>query len=237
MSEPRAHIRSSSPPQGTPALTTKQQRQATLLLRRIDRALQQDSTHQYDVILRLNEHKRRLEALIPRCRLLELPAEIREGIFILAVTEWGPVPGDDFIEMPPSEVSDARRRVPLLEKRAVRIDRLNRPAPPGRSTHLNPTLALSQLQQSPQARPITTVSMSRPERCSPLTLTSFRTHLRLATAPRRDPPPLLQAQHIRALATLVLAARLDLQHLHRLVDHARGEDTLAPRHCPPLQAR
>ncbi|EGP86703.1 unnamed protein product [Zymoseptoria tritici ST99CH_3D1] len=131
MSEPRAHIRSSSPPQGTPALTTKQQRQATLLLRRIDRALQQDSTHQYDVILRLNEHKRRLEALIPRCRLLELPAEIREGIFILAVTEWGPVPGDDFIEMPPSEVSDARRRVPLLEKRAVRIDRLNRPAPPG----------------------------------------------------------------------------------------------------------
>ncbi|TKA71927.1 hypothetical protein B0A55_07923 [Friedmanniomyces simplex] len=57
-----------------------------------------------------------------RCRLLELPAELREVIWIFAVTDWAP----------PRTVEDgvgADCQPPTLQRTPIRLDRFNRPLP------------------------------------------------------------------------------------------------------------
>lgn len=56
-------------------------------------------------------------AALPRCRLLDLPAELREQIWIHAVTEWTSIP------------LDTKTKTKLLEKDPIRMDRWNRPLP------------------------------------------------------------------------------------------------------------
>ncbi|EME42380.1 hypothetical protein DOTSEDRAFT_81280 [Dothistroma septosporum NZE10] len=58
-----------------------------------------------------------------RCQLLELPAELREQIWMHVVTEWTAIPDEDLR-------LTAARSVRLLQKRAIRMDRFNRPSPP-----------------------------------------------------------------------------------------------------------
>lgn len=53
-----------------------------------------------------------------RCHLLELPAELRDQIWIHAVTEWAPAPPNDGDESN------------LLQTHPIRQDFLNRPLPP-----------------------------------------------------------------------------------------------------------
>lgn len=68
-----------------------------------------------------------IEAMLPPSpsQLMTLPAELREQIFVLVVTEWIIAPDTfTYIGTPP-------RKVRLLHQRAIRMDRLNRPSPPG----------------------------------------------------------------------------------------------------------
>ncbi|KAK4613764.1 hypothetical protein CLAFUW4_08935 [Fulvia fulva] len=58
-----------------------------------------------------------------RCPLLELPAEIREQIWMHTVTEWTAATVET-LRLTPT------RSVRLLHKRAIRMDRFNRPPPP-----------------------------------------------------------------------------------------------------------
>lgn len=74
----------------------------------------------------INEHRRHLEKMLPSSRLMKLPAELREQIFAHAVTEW--VHSQDEI----SEIGVPPRPARILQQRAIRMDRLNKPAPPGR---------------------------------------------------------------------------------------------------------
>jgi hypothetical protein len=126
--------------QRKPELTTSQQHQATLLLARIKKVLSQDAMVLQGLALvdRLTEHKRHLEALLPRCQLLELPAEIREQIWVLAVTEWECSPRD-LVQLPPVTPGSAEMRtITVLERRAIRIDRFNKPVPPGKTSVASP---------------------------------------------------------------------------------------------------
>lgn len=59
------------------------------------------------------------------CRLLALPAELRELIWIHTVTEWTPALAYKHDKQVPST-----RRSSILEQRPIRMDRLNRPLPP-----------------------------------------------------------------------------------------------------------
>lgn len=58
-----------------------------------------------------------------RCPLLELPAEIREQIWMHAVTEWTVASSE-------RRQLTSTRSVRVLQKRAIRMDRFNRPPPP-----------------------------------------------------------------------------------------------------------
>ncbi|KAK4498205.1 hypothetical protein PRZ48_010862 [Zasmidium cellare] len=60
------------------------------------------------------------------CRLLALPAELREQIWIHTVTEWMPAPSDK----QDKHASSSQRSSNILEKKPIRMDRLNRPLPP-----------------------------------------------------------------------------------------------------------
>ncbi|CAK4034426.1 Hypothetical predicted protein [Lecanosticta acicola] len=59
-----------------------------------------------------------------RCPLLELPAELRELIWLHAVTEWAPV--EDASTDAEADPSGAR----LLDRRPIRMDRFNHGGPP-----------------------------------------------------------------------------------------------------------
>lgn len=59
------------------------------------------------------------------CRLLALPAELRELIWLHTVTEWTPAPEDKH-----DKHTSPQRRSRILEKRPIRMDRFNRPLPP-----------------------------------------------------------------------------------------------------------
>jgi hypothetical protein len=116
-----------------PELDSAQLQQANSLLARIKNALQRESTLQDPhLLLRLRQHRSRLQALLPVSRLLDLPAELREQIWIFAVTECGPVARESVgTDLCSADVSGTRRSDQVLEQKAIRIDRHNRPLPPG----------------------------------------------------------------------------------------------------------
>lgn len=123
-------LRNSSSPS---RLTKKQQRRCTELIALVDGLLAHEAILQgnNNPSQWLRGHRQKLEDMLPHCRLMNLPAELREQIFSFAVTEWVPVP-DEFVTIgtPPP------RSVRVLQKRAIRIDRLNKPTPPGRRAGL-----------------------------------------------------------------------------------------------------
>ncbi|KAK3110951.1 hypothetical protein LTR53_014250 [Teratosphaeriaceae sp. CCFEE 6253] len=66
----------------------------------------------------------------PPCRLLALPAELREAIWTFAVTEWTPSkPSLSSTRVDTQRPAPPDR--PMLQRTPIRVDRLNRPPPPG----------------------------------------------------------------------------------------------------------
>lgn len=76
-----------------------------------------------------------------RCRLLELPAEVRDQIWIFAVENWNPAPTlmaagraetDDYVHIGPGQRTTTPTAPPpsMLQKMPIRMDRFNRPLPP-----------------------------------------------------------------------------------------------------------
>ncbi|KAK5135743.1 hypothetical protein LTR08_004729 [Meristemomyces frigidus] len=59
-----------------------------------------------------------------KCRLLELPTELREQIWIFTVTEWIPTKEEH------NGPSGRGSQPPMLQRNPVRIDRFNKPLPP-----------------------------------------------------------------------------------------------------------
>lgn len=107
-----------------PRLTTELQRQCHAFLTSPDTVLTSENTPKRSSYR--SGQRQQLENMLPPCRLMNLPAELREQIFAFAVTEW----------IDSLEDGVASRPVRFLQRRAIRIDRLNKPAPPGRRAAL-----------------------------------------------------------------------------------------------------
>lgn len=109
-----------------PRLPIDLQRRCNSLISTIDHLLgRQEVLSDEKLSSCLAEHRVWLEKMSPPCRLMRLPAELREQIFALAVTERVVVSGElVWIGAPP-------RAVRVLQQRPIRMDRLNKPAPPG----------------------------------------------------------------------------------------------------------
>lgn len=68
----------------------------------------------------------------PRCHLMELPGELREAIWIHAVTEWAPLQTSEEHNMRGRNRSASfQASNTILVRRPIRMDRFNRPLPPG----------------------------------------------------------------------------------------------------------
>ena len=110
-------------------LDEESQRRCRSLISRIDRVLCDTDIFKNDEsIACLRQHQRELLLVLPpvaRCHLLELPAELRELIFVHAVTEWMPAPISPDVADGGTSFAAARQ----LVKRPIRLDRFNRPCP------------------------------------------------------------------------------------------------------------
>ena len=70
---------------------------------------------------------------VERCRLLELPAELREQIWTHAVTSWIKVwtPTESEQGLDAGNPAACGHLMPMLQKLPIRMDRFNRSLPPG----------------------------------------------------------------------------------------------------------
>lgn len=105
------------------------QRYCRSLIVRIDRALEKPEIREHaEIVAWLQQYQRQLLLMLPppaRCYLLELPAEIRELIFVHAVTDW--MPATTSTNTAKSETPSAFASE--LIKQPIRIDRFNQHSP------------------------------------------------------------------------------------------------------------
>lgn len=118
----------SSERDASPCLPKRQQVSCRSLIAMVDVLLARNSRVLPDDILSscLRDHRRWLHEMLPPSRLMTLPYELREQMFAFAITEW------DANSDQLAEIVTPPRIVRVLQRRPVRIDRLNKPAPPGR---------------------------------------------------------------------------------------------------------
>ncbi|CZT14477.1 uncharacterized protein RCC_00456 [Ramularia collo-cygni] len=106
-------------------MTVELQRRCGSLINLVDFHLSSNATMKNENISScLRQHRQKLEDMLPPCRLMKLPAEIRDMIFAFAVTEWVVASGRG------AQIGTPPRTMRVLEQSAIRIDRLNKPAPP-----------------------------------------------------------------------------------------------------------
>lgn len=127
-------LRSPCDSDAPPYLPTILQMWCKSLITMVDLLLAHNSEVLRDDLLSscLRDHRRGLHELLSPLmampsRLMALPYELREQIFAFAVTEWIAAPDQSAEASTPP-----RTGVRVLQQRPIRIDRLNKPAPPGR---------------------------------------------------------------------------------------------------------